>query len=197
MPVEGDSMKFDAEEARPRHRHRRRGHRGRLRSPRSTWLATASRRRSLTKLDARVFSTAAADKGPAGLLGTFTPLAEALGVIPLLEAVATIQRRAAARTRSGSTRPTWSPLRIEPTETGGKLPLLGVDVSETGAQSVDGLALRFCPALPAVKAVVGEARQRSSASAARSAWWRHSVAERPKVIGGLVEVDAARRTAAG
>ena len=35
-------------------------------------------------------------------------------------------------------------LRIEPTETGGKLPLLGVDVSETGAQSVDGLALRVC-----------------------------------------------------
>ena len=46
-----------------------------------------------TKLDARVFSTAAAYKGPAGLLGTFTPLTKALGVIPLLEAVATIQSK--------------------------------------------------------------------------------------------------------
>jgi hypothetical protein len=46
-----------------------------------------------TKLDARVFSTAAADKGPAGILGTFTPLAEALGVISILKAVATIQSK--------------------------------------------------------------------------------------------------------
>ena len=50
-------------------------------------------------------------------------------------------------------------LRTEPVETGGKLPLLGVDVSQAGAKTVDGLALRVCPALPAGKAVVAEARQ--------------------------------------
>ena len=112
-----------------------------------------------TKLDARLFSSAAADDGPAGLLGTFTPLAEALGVIPLLKAVAMIQAAGGNPDTIYIAPADLVDLRTEPTETGGTLPLLGVDVSATGAQTVDGLALRVLPALPAGKAVVAEARQ--------------------------------------
>ena len=111
------------------------------------------------KLDARLFSTAAADKGPAGLLGTFTPQAEAVGVIPLLKAIAGIQADGGNPDTIFVSPADWVTLRTEPTETGGKLPLLGVEVSQAGAKTVDGVAIRVCPALATGKAVVAEARQ--------------------------------------
>jgi hypothetical protein len=129
------------------------------------------------KLDARVFSTAAADKGPAGLLGTFTPLAKALGVIPLLEAVATIQSKGGSPDTIYVNPADLVTLRTEPTETGGKLPLLGVGVSQTGAQSVDGLALsgsarRSLPGKPWSRSPADQRPSEVFATRSRSVW-RH------------------------
>jgi HK97 family phage major capsid protein len=112
-----------------------------------------------TKLDARIFSTAAADKGPAGLLGTFSTLAKAVSVTAILEAVATVQSRGGVPNTIWVNPADYVALRLEPVESGGKLPLLGVDASAVGNKTVDGIAIRMCPALAAGKAVVGEARQ--------------------------------------
>jgi HK97 family phage major capsid protein len=111
------------------------------------------------KLDARIFSTAAADKGPAGLFPTFTAQAEAVSVTSLMKAIATIQADGGVPDTIYVSPADWVTLRLEPTETGGKLPMLGVDVSTAGAKSLDGIAFRVCPALATGKAIVAEARQ--------------------------------------
>jgi hypothetical protein len=52
-------------------------------------------------------------------------------------------------TETGEVQPAdYVALRLEPTETGGKLPMLGVEVAQPGAKTIDGVAIRIAPALP-------------------------------------------------